>query len=106
VAPTVPSHLSAFRARGIRVGDADVELDYRREGRHHELRLEPIRGRVPITVVLEPSLSAASPVAVRVDGRPAELDASASGSRTRFRVQLVLDSPRTVEMVAEPVTPP
>jgi hypothetical protein len=106
IAPVLPSRLSAFVARGIRVGDASVEMCYRREGWLHTLRLEPLQGRVPVTVVLEPSLPVAPPWAVRVDGEAAALDAVGSEGRTRFRVQLVLDAPRTVEVEARPEAHP
>jgi hypothetical protein len=104
IAPSFPTHLSAFHARGIRVGEAELDLRYEREGRTHRLRLEPTRGRVPVTVVLEPSVPGATPGATpgeaRVDGVRAELEATAAGARTRFSVQLVLDAPRTVELDA------
>ncbi|MHB1193522.1 MAG: hypothetical protein ACYC6F_10795 [Longimicrobiales bacterium] len=102
IAPSFPTHVSAFRASGIRVGEAALEFRYEREDRTHRLRLDPTRGRVPVTVVLEPSVPGAAhgaaPVEARVDGVRAELDAAAVGTRTRFRVQLVLDAPRTVEL--------
>ncbi len=106
VAPSLPTHMSAFRAEGIRVGEADLDVTYEREGNTHRLRLEPTRGRVPVTVVLEPSLAGASLRAARVDGSRAELNAAATASRIRARVQLVLDAPRTVEMDVDPAPPP
>jgi hypothetical protein len=101
LAPRLPSHLSAFLARHIRVGESEMELRYEREGTLHTLRLEPTRGRVPATVVLEPSLPAGALAAAWVDGVPADLDVSATGSRARFKVQLVVDAPRTVEVEAK-----
>jgi len=93
--------LSAFLARHIRVGESEMEVRYEREGTLHTLRLEPTRGRVPATVALEPSVPAGAVAAAWVDGVPADLDVSATGSRARFKVQLVLDAPRTVEVEAE-----
>jgi hypothetical protein len=110
IAPSFPDHVSAFRAAGIRVGDAELALGFEREGRTHRLRLEPTRGRAPVTVVLEPSVPGPAPGAppgeARVDGVRADLVAVAAGSRTRFRVQLVLDAPRTVELDVEPARAP
>ncbi|HSW28765.1 MAG TPA: hypothetical protein VLH75_04630 [Longimicrobiales bacterium] len=106
IAPSFPTHVSAFRAGGIGVGEAELELRYEREGRTHRLRLEPTRGRAPVTVVLAPSVSGEAPGVARVDGVPAELDAVAMGTRIRFSVQLVLDAPRTVEVDVEPARAP
>lgn len=101
VAPAFPSHLSAFLARHVRVGESDMDLRYERQGPVHTLHLEPTRGRVPATVVLEPSLLAGTVSGVRVDGAPADLDVSSRGPRTRLKVQLVLDAPRSVEVETE-----
>lgn len=100
IAPALPSHLTAFAADGIRVGDTTLSLRYERDGRRHRFTLDPARGRTPVTAVLEPSLPTAGVASARVDEAPAELDRAASGRRTRTRVQLVLDAPRTLEIDA------
>jgi hypothetical protein len=100
IAPAFPSHVTAFAAAGIRVGDAAFSFRYERVGRRHRFTLEPARGRTPITAVLEPSLPAAGIASARVDEAPAELDWAVSGRRTRTRVQIVLDAPRTLEIDA------
>ena len=105
IAPSLPGHLSAFHARGMRVGETDIEMRYEREGLLHRFRLEPTRGRVPVTAVFEPALPVASLEGARVDGTRADLHAVAVGSRVRCSVQLVLDAPRTVEMEAGEAPP-
>lgn len=100
IAPALPAHVAGFTAKGIRVGDAALSLRYERDGPRHRLTLEPTRGRTPATVALEPSLPLASIGSARVDGAPAELDRATAGGRTRVRVQVVLDAPRTLEIDA------
>jgi hypothetical protein len=90
----------------MRVGETYVEMRYERDGPLHRFRLEPIRGRVPVTAVFEPALPVASLAAARVDGTRADLDTVAVGARIRCRVQLVLDAPRTVEVEAGEAPPP
>jgi hypothetical protein len=101
IAPAVPAHLRDFRVRGIRVGDARLELAYTREGSVHRFRLSVLDGRVPPMVVLEPSLPLAALGAVRVDGAPAGLNHEShgpDGSRTRLRLQIPVDGPRLLEI--------
>jgi len=98
IAPSFPAHLGAFTIRGIRLGDARIDLDYRREGGRHRFELSPTEGRVPATVIFEPSLPGVRPGTTYVDGQPAELAPVNEGDRLRFGVQLPLDGRRTVEV--------
>ncbi|MCG6955926.1 MAG: hypothetical protein LJF04_08035 [Gemmatimonadetes bacterium] len=98
LAPAFPTGMTAFRARGMAVGDARVDLEYRRDGTTHRFVLTPREGRVPPMVVLEPWLPCAEVGAARVDGASAGLDATAVGDRSRVRVQLPLDGVRTLEV--------
>ncbi|HSG48176.1 MAG TPA: hypothetical protein VLA43_10210, partial [Longimicrobiales bacterium] len=98
IAPALPAHVKDFRVRGIRVGDARLELAYGREGRVHRFHLDALDGRVPPMVVLEPSLPLAALGAVRVDGAPAELTATPAGTRTRLQIQIPVDGPRLLEI--------
>lgn len=104
IAPVLPAHLKDFRVRGIRVGDARLELAYQREGRVHRFHLDALDGRVPPMVVLEPSLPSSALGEARVDGAPAELtlersgSPEAPGSRIRVRIQIPVDGPRLLEI--------
>lgn len=98
VAPALPRQVRAFEARGIRVGDARITLRYERDGRTHRFVLDPTRGRIPPMVLLEPSVPCAGLGGVRVDGATAGLDTGAESGRTRVRVQLHLDSVRTLDV--------
>ncbi len=97
VAPVLPVHLRSFEVRNLRVAEARIGMEYRREGGAHLFRLEPVGGRVPVMAVLEPSLPF-RPERVRVDGAHADLERSAEGVRTRIAVQLPLDATRTLEV--------
>lgn len=98
VAPALPGHLSAFRVRGIRVGDARLELAYEKDGGVHRFRLEAYQGRVPPMVILEPLLPCAGVAAVRMDGSAAELTHVPDGERTRVRIQVPVDGIRVLEV--------
>ncbi|HKJ03319.1 MAG TPA: hypothetical protein VJ997_12720, partial [Longimicrobiales bacterium] len=101
IAPALPAHVRDFRVQGIRVGDARLELSYRREERVHRFRLDATDGRVPPMVVLEPSLPLRALGAVRVDGAPADLTSQRHGpgrARTRLSVQIPVDGPRLLEI--------
>jgi hypothetical protein len=97
VAPALPAHVRSLVVRNLRVAEARIGLEYRREGGTHLFRLEPLGGRVPVMAVLEPSLPGRVARA-RVDGAPADLEMSLEGGRTRVAVQLPLDATRTLEV--------
>jgi hypothetical protein len=97
LAPAFPPHVRSFSARNLRVAEARIALAYERGDGVHRFRLEPVGGRVPVMAVLEPSLPGRVG-SVRVDGRPADLEVSDQGARTRVAVQLPLDATRTLEI--------
>lgn len=99
--PRIPGAWTHLEVRGLRLGDGDVSLHYRREGTRHTFRMEQEQGSVPFTLILEPALPGERLLAARVDDEPAELDARHAGGRVRVPVQLVLDRERTVELVVD-----
>jgi hypothetical protein len=101
IAPSFPAHLSAFTARGIRLGDTRIDLDYRREGGRHRFELSPTEGQVPATVIFEPSLVGDRPGTTYIDGQPTDLAPVNEGNRLRLGVQLPLDGRRTLEVEVE-----
>ncbi len=101
IAPSFPAHISAFAARGIRLGDTRIDLEYSKESGSHRFELSPTEGRVPATVLFEPSLPGDRSGTTYVDGQPTDLAPVSGGNRLRFRVQLALDGRRTVEVEVE-----
>jgi hypothetical protein len=95
--PRPPAAWDRFEARGIRMGEAGFSLRYDRRGRVHRLAVRQDLGAVPVSLILEPELPG-RPVAARVDGRPAALDSTVLGERSRVSVQLALDHERTLEL--------
>jgi hypothetical protein len=95
--PRPPAAWDRFEARGIRMGEAGFSLRYDRRGRVHRLAVRQDLGAVPVSLILEPELTG-RPVAARVDGRPAALDSTVLGERSRVSVQLALDHERTLEL--------
>lgn len=98
--PVLPARLTRFRATGLRVGEAGMEMAFHREGRDHCFRLEPTAGRAPPTLVFEPTVAAPGVDAVQVDGREVELDLREGPGGIVVPVQLPLDGPRTVRITA------
>jgi len=101
IAPSFPAHIRAFAARGIRLGDTRIDLEYRKEGGRHRFELSPTEGRVPATVLFEPSLPGDRPGTTYIDGQPTDLATVREGNRLRIQVQLPLDGRRTVEVEGE-----
>ncbi|HUH13720.1 MAG TPA: hypothetical protein VMK65_11445 [Longimicrobiales bacterium] len=95
--PRLPGEWAGLDVTGLRMGDASIELSYRRQAGTHILLLEQVGGAVPVRVVLAPEVEGALRGA-RVDGRAAELIPRPAGGRTAAPVQIVLDAPRRVEV--------
>ena len=101
LAPRIPGNMTGLVVRGIRVGDASLDLEYTRHGSDHCFELIPRSGRVPPLVVFEPVVPAAGVERVLVDHEPADVDAIASGpGGTSVRLQTPADSRRRVEIRA------
>jgi hypothetical protein len=67
-------------------------------GSDWRVEVRQTRGPIPITMVLEAAVPWPAFDNVRVDGRPATLDARPLGAGWEIPVQLVLDAPRTLEL--------
>jgi hypothetical protein len=98
LAPRVPSSLHQLGVTGIRIGDARVRLEYRRSGSEHRFCVTQETGRIPVMLIFEPEVAGADLVEAWVDGAAAELDRSVRAGRSRVRVQLPLDAPRTLTL--------
>ncbi len=99
--PQLPAAWDRFEARHLRIGEAQVALDYRRDGHRHTFRVRQDRGAVPLTLLLEPVLRK-PPANVMVDGTPAQLSTRPFGQGWITPVQLVLDAERVVDFRTGP----
>lgn len=99
--PRLPETWSRCVVRGLTMGEAVVEIEYRADGGAYVWRVRQRRGGAPITLIFEPELPGGRITAARVDGAAAQLDAVASDGRLKVPVQLVLDHERRVEVEIE-----
>ena len=97
LAPTLPAAWTRFRTDGLAVGDARLDLLYRREAEVRTFTLRPSGGGIPATVVLE-AVVPGGVRAVVVDGRAASVETETVGGRTRVRLQLPVDAERSVRV--------
>jgi hypothetical protein len=97
LAPRLPSGWDRLDVRGLRIGDATIELAVRRDDRTVRYTVDQASGTVPLRLILEPALD--RPIsAARVDGRPADLAIRPVAGRVVAPVQLVLDHTRSLEL--------
>jgi hypothetical protein len=82
------------------VGDTRLKLEYRREGPEHINTLEPLQGRVPATLVLEPRVVASGIAAVHLDGVQVDLSVKKYRDRMGPIVQIPLDGTRSLRLTA------
>lgn len=98
-----PGSRSRLRVRNLVVGEAAVDLHYRREEgvggwTVHRFTLDQTRGAVPLRVIFEPELAGGRVRAARVDGERADLEPVRLADGWRVPVQLVLDHRRSMEV--------
>lgn len=96
--PAIPEAWDRLDVQQLRIGDASIDVAYRREGDRHTFRIDQTSGAVPVTLIFEPLLVARRLVAARIDGQTAELDPRPHNQRMLVPVQLVLDAERVVEL--------
>lgn len=101
--PTLPDGWPWLGARGIRMGDAciDVHLERTTEDRRscHNMAIVQREGAVPVTAILEPRLVGSALLSATIDGQPAELSPGRWRDRVVAPIQVVLDHARTIEWV-------
>jgi hypothetical protein len=95
--PALPDDWTRFEVRNLRMGEALIDLGFRRDGSRFTFRLAQEAGAVPVRLVFEPAITGRAVIA-RVDGQPAGLVARPFGERLLVPVQLVLDYERVVEL--------
>lgn len=97
--PRLPESWNALELSGLRIGDAEITLSYRREGDRHSFTLDQESGAVPVRVIFEPAIPGGELLRAVVDGEEAELDAIPTAGRLRVPIQIVLDTTRVVELI-------
>jgi len=97
LAPRLPSHLTRFAARGIRVGDTTISLEFERTGSTLRYTLVPEYAPVPPLVVFAPTVCG-EVTSVSVDGQPADLEVTTHRGLTTISLQLPVDGRRVVEV--------
>lgn len=95
--PRPPADWDRFEVRALAMGNAAVDVEYRRTDQTHRFSITQRRGSIPLRLILAPELPGALRAA-RVDGTTADLDPAPGGDRTQVPVQLALDHPRTLEL--------
>ena len=97
--PWLPESWDHLELAGLRFGDAEVTLRYRRSGDRHHFTIEQESGAVPARLIFEPAIPANRLVEAIVDGQHAELDPIAEDGRLRVPIQVVLDTARELVFV-------
>lgn len=100
MAPHCPTGWSGYRLEGLRVGNGEMAFRYRGPG-PHRFQTEQTWGVTPLSVVLEAWLPVPPDAAVALDGEPAEPTREPEAGGTRFRLQLPLEAPRTLEISSD-----
>jgi len=98
--PEIPVDWVSLRVTGIRMGDASVTLEFRREPRKTTFLLRQDAGRVPIHVVFEPLLPLDRVSSVRIADSIADVGLVPEGPGLRLSCQFPLDPERRVTIVA------
>jgi hypothetical protein len=98
LAPALPAPWTAFRVTGIRLGEARLELAYRADEERHTFVLRPTAGRVPATVIFEPTVPGVAS-SIELDEAPVDLPVEQIGDRSQATLQIPLDRERSVSLV-------
>lgn len=96
--PRLPEGWTDLRIEGLRFGDAELGIGYRREENRHRFTFVQESGAVPVRLIFEPLLPARGLAGARVDGQPALLEPRPHEGRLMVPIQIVLDDERVVEL--------
>lgn len=94
--PRLPESWEEMDLTGLRFGDAEITLRYRRNGDRFHFTIDQESGAVPVRVIFEPVIPARHLVEATVDGQAADLDPVLANGRLRVPIQLVLDDTREI----------
>ncbi len=99
LAPCLPASWTAFGFEGLRLGDASLSMDMRREDGHTRFILRQDAGSTPITWIFAPRLPGTGLATAQVDGVDAAIDADLAGDRIQPRIQLPAERERVIDFV-------
>jgi hypothetical protein len=102
LSPCLPESWNAFHVRGIRLGDAVVDMEMTREGETYRFALRQKAGGAPVTWIFAPRLPGVGVARVRVDGEEALVDSRPVGRRIEPRIQIPAERERIVEIELTP----
>jgi hypothetical protein len=99
LAPRIGTGTTELRIRGLRVGDASVSLDYRRQGPSCTFLLRQDRGRVPVNLIFAPRLPMAGVSEVRIGDEAGAVEVKHEPDGLVVRCQFPLDPGRRITIV-------
>jgi hypothetical protein len=94
--PAPPADWERYSVRGLRFGEASVDLAYERDGSRHQFRVDQPTGAVPIRVIFEPLVPGRAVVGAWIDGTSASLVPRPHPDGILVPVQIVLDHERSI----------
>src|SRR5690606_25948255 len=101
LAPALPPGWHRLGARRIRGGATRLDAAVARTDGGVRFRLDPREGRIPPTVIFEPTVPLSRVGRVTLQQDPVEVDVLPEGQTTRIRFQFPLDGPREVWVEGE-----
>ena len=101
LAPRVHSRWGRFEARGLRLGDAVVRLEYVRERAAHTFHITQESGRLPLNLVFAPWLPVSRVSGVEIGGAAADATLCTDTGGTRIECQFPLDPYREMRVLMD-----
>jgi hypothetical protein len=101
LSPRWPAGWHDVEVRGVPLGPVRADVSFHAEARERTLRVTPVAGGLPPSVVLNGRVTFA-PLAVTVDGQEAEVELEPEDSEGRtwaVRLQFPLDGPREIRII-------
>jgi hypothetical protein len=99
LAPRIGRDVGRLAVAGLRLGDASVSLDCRRQGPSCTFLLRQDRGRVPVNLIFAPRLPMAGVSEVRIGDEAGEVEVKNEPDGVVVRCQFPLDPERRITIV-------
>ncbi len=100
LAPRLQPEWGRMTVRGLRIGDARIDLSYQRNDDLFDLELNQQTGRFPCNVVFAPLLPIAEIERIEIGGARADVRSWPEGEGVRIECQFPLDPGRSIRVVA------
>jgi hypothetical protein len=91
----LPDWIDALTVHNLRMADALITMQFRRDGTAHEYAFEQFAGAMPVRLIFEPTFTKAI-TSVAVDGVAADLDVRPYRDRIVAPLQIMLDDRRSI----------